>query len=95
MHCLLERINNSISSDELLYFQAAVGVIYNPATKTQRFYQGHNDDIKCIALNPANPSIVATGQAAGHDEKEGDVCIYFSLTLLLFVLELLKIISLI
>ena len=29
---------------------------------------------RCIALNPANPSIVATGQAAGHDEKEGDIC---------------------
>ncbi|XP_063679108.1 titin-like isoform X5 [Bolinopsis microptera] len=62
----------SLPSNELLYYQAAVGVIYNPATKTQRFYQGHNDDIKSIALNPANPSIVATGQAAGHDEKEGD-----------------------
>ncbi|KAL5260262.1 hypothetical protein ACHWQZ_G010400 [Mnemiopsis leidyi] len=61
-----------LPSNELLYFQAAVGVIYNPATRTQRFYQGHNDDIRCIALNPANPSIVATGQAAGHDEKEGD-----------------------
>jgi len=62
----------TLPSGELLYYQAAVGVIYNPATKSQRFYQGHNDDIQCIALNPADPSIVATGQAAGHDEKEGD-----------------------
>ena len=72
----LPNANLISSADELLYFQAALGVIYNPATRTQRFYQGHNDDIRCIALNPANPSIVATGQAAGHDEKEGDVSTY-------------------
>ncbi|XP_065192745.1 77 kDa echinoderm microtubule-associated protein-like [Sycon ciliatum] len=59
-----------LPSGELLYFIAAVGVIYNPSTQSQRHYQGHNDDIKAMALHPNN-TIAATGQVAGHDKQEG------------------------
>ena len=33
-------------SDELIYFTAAVVIIYNPAKQYQRHYLEHTDDIK-------------------------------------------------
>ncbi|KAG2499991.1 hypothetical protein HYH03_002273 [Edaphochlamys debaryana] len=49
--------------NRLVYYTAAVGIIYDPASHTQTFFQGHDDDIKCMALHP-NRFIVATGQVA-------------------------------
>ncbi len=59
-----------LASGELVYFVAAVAVIYNHHTDTQRHYLEHNDDIKAMAVHP-DKSIVATGQLASHDKKEG------------------------
>ncbi len=33
-----------------MYHTAAVGVVYNPATHTQRQYLGHNDDGACLGF---------------------------------------------
>jgi hypothetical protein len=35
-----------LPSGEVLYFIAAVAVVYNPETGTQTHFTGHNDDIK-------------------------------------------------
>ena len=59
-----------LPTSEIVYNTAAVVVIYNPASKTQRHYSEHTDDVKCLALHP-NKEIIASGQVAGHAKKEG------------------------
>lgn len=44
----------------LVYPAAAVAVVVNPTDNSQRFYQGHTDDIVCLALDPSR-SLCATG----------------------------------
>ncbi|XP_041351866.1 echinoderm microtubule-associated protein-like 2 isoform X3 [Gigantopelta aegis] len=59
-----------LPTGEVVYFVAAVVVLFNVEEGMQRFYCGHNDDVKCIAIHPDKMRI-ATGQVAGHDKKEG------------------------
>ena len=56
---------------ELLYFVAAVGIVHNFDTNTQRFFTTHDDDIVAIALHP-DGCTVATGQVGRH----ATVCIW-------------------
>ncbi|XP_072031189.1 echinoderm microtubule-associated protein-like 6 isoform X3 [Amphiura filiformis] len=48
-------------SGEVVYHVAAVGVLYNRETHSQRFYLEHSDDILCLCIHPLK-DIVATGQ---------------------------------
>eukprot|EP00854_Cymbomonas_tetramitiformis_P003095 gene3095-3928_t len=48
---------------KVVYYTAAVGVVYDVTTHTQRFFHGHDDDIKCLAIHPGR-RLVATGQVA-------------------------------
>lgn len=59
-----------LPTGEIVYFVAAVVVLYNPEEQSQRHYLGHTDDVKCIAIHP-NKLLVASGQTAGHDTREG------------------------
>ncbi|KAL1448094.1 hypothetical protein WDU94_012292 [Cyamophila willieti] len=59
-----------LPTGEIVYFVAAVAVLYNVEEQTQRHYVGHTDDIKCLSIHP-NKLLIATGQVAGHDPKEG------------------------
>ncbi|GIL99608.1 hypothetical protein Vretimale_4736, partial [Volvox reticuliferus] len=62
----------------LVYYMAAVGVVYDPTTHTQRFFQGHDDDIRCMAIHP-DRFTVATGQVASSLDGSYDdpfVCIW-------------------
>lgn len=59
-----------LPSGEVVYFMAAIVVLHNVEEGVQRHYQGHNDDVKSIAIHPDNVTI-ATGQVAGHDPEEG------------------------
>jgi len=59
-----------LPTGEMVYFIAAVVVLYNVDEQMQRHYLGHTDDIKCLAVHPDKITI-ATGQVAGHDKKEG------------------------
>ena len=52
-----------MQSGEIVFHIAAVGVIYNKQTHSQRFYLGHDDDILCLALHPLK-DIIATGQVS-------------------------------
>eukprot|EP00854_Cymbomonas_tetramitiformis_P032253 gene32253-40833_t len=45
----------------MVFHAAAVGVVMDPSTRSQRFFQHHSDDIICLAIHP-NHDIVATGQ---------------------------------
>lgn len=33
---------------KIAYYIASLGVVYDPVSHTQRFYQGHNNDIRCM-----------------------------------------------
>ena len=56
---------------ELLYFVAAVGVVHNFDTNTQRFFTAHDDDIVAIALHPDGVTV-----ATGHVGRHAAVCIW-------------------
>uniref|UniRef100_A0A8C0H466 EMAP like 2 n=1 Tax=Chelonoidis abingdonii TaxID=106734 RepID=A0A8C0H466_CHEAB len=58
-----------LPTGEIVYFVAAVAVLYSVEEQRQRHYLGHNDDIKCLALHPDMVTI-ATGQVAGAS-KDG------------------------
>ncbi len=46
---------------DIVYHVAAVGIVYNKAKHSQRFYTQHTDDILCLCIHPLK-DIVATGQ---------------------------------
>ncbi|XP_060943551.1 echinoderm microtubule-associated protein-like 4 [Limanda limanda] len=58
-----------LPTGEMVYFIASVVVLFNYEERTQRFYLGHTDCVKCLALHPDKIRI-ATGQIAGVD-KDG------------------------
>ncbi|XP_039309492.1 echinoderm microtubule-associated protein-like 2 isoform X6 [Solenopsis invicta] len=58
-----------LPTGEIVYFVAAVVVLYNMEEHSQRHYLGHTDDVKCIAIHP-NKLIVATGQVCGTDRRD-------------------------
>ena len=64
---------------KIVYYLAAVGIVYDPVSHTQQFYEGHHNDIRAMALHP-NRYLVATGQMADANEgPEADfpyVCIW-------------------
>ncbi|KAL5009043.1 hypothetical protein ScPMuIL_014624 [Solemya velum] len=59
-----------LPTGEIIYFTAAVVILQNTETKTQRHYMGHTDDVKCLSIHPDKVRI-ATGQVAGHEKKDG------------------------
>ncbi|KAG7166212.1 Echinoderm microtubule-associated protein-like 1-like [Homarus americanus] len=58
-----------LPTGEIVYFVAAVVVLYNVEDQMQRHYLGHTDDIKSLAVHP-NKLLIATGQTAGHDRRD-------------------------
>ncbi|GAB6020327.1 Echinoderm microtubule-associated protein-like 5 [Chamberlinius hualienensis] len=59
-----------LPTGEMVYCMAAVVVLFNLEENTQRHYMGHTDDVKCLAIHP-NKLLIASGQVAGHDRREG------------------------
>ncbi|CAH1185204.1 unnamed protein product [Phyllotreta striolata] len=57
-----------LPTGELLYFVAAVAVMYDRDEETQRHYTGHTEDIQCMELHPSR-EMVASGQRAGRNRK--------------------------
>ncbi|XP_064484609.1 echinoderm microtubule-associated protein-like 2 isoform X3 [Ornithodoros turicata] len=58
-----------LPTGEMVYFIAAVVVLYNVEDQIQRHYLGHTDDIKCLAIHP-NKLVIATGQVASIDRRD-------------------------
>lgn len=48
---------------EVVYHIAAVGIVYCRSTHKQTFFNGHNDDILCMAMHPDKVT-VASGQVS-------------------------------
>ncbi|UYV78229.1 EML1 [Cordylochernes scorpioides] len=57
-----------LPTGEVVYFVAAVVVLYNVEDQIQRHYLGHTDDVN-LTVHP-NKLLVATGQVTGHDRRE-------------------------
>jgi len=66
-------------SNEIVYMTAALGIVLNTETNTQKFFgggdksklQGHDDDITALAVHP-NKKYVATGQVG----KDPLICVW-------------------
>ncbi|GFN91803.1 echinoderm microtubule-associated protein-like 1, partial [Plakobranchus ocellatus] len=58
------------SSGELVYFVAAVVVLYDRKFSSQKHYLGHSEEVTCLAVHP-NGRFVATGQNAGKTPDTG------------------------
>ncbi|KAG1660540.1 hypothetical protein FOA52_003891 [Chlamydomonas sp. UWO 241] len=63
------------ATGEVAYFAAAVGIVYNKQTHTQRFFLEHDDDITSMAIHPDRRT-VATGQVG----KDPVVIVWDSIT---------------
>ncbi|KAF4532363.1 hypothetical protein B566_EDAN003667 [Ephemera danica] len=57
-----------LPTGELLYFVAAVAVLFDRDEESQRHYTGHTEDIQCMDLHPSR-EMVASGQRAGRNRK--------------------------
>ncbi|XP_047113095.1 echinoderm microtubule-associated protein-like CG42247 [Schistocerca piceifrons] len=57
-----------LPTGEMLYYVAAVAVLYDRDEDCQRHYTGHTEDILCMDLHPSR-EMVASGQRAGRSRK--------------------------
>ena len=57
-----------LPTGEMVYFVAAVVVLYNVEEQAQRHYLGHTADIKCMSVHP-NKLLIATGQTSSALER--------------------------
>ncbi|PAV73739.1 hypothetical protein WR25_17195 [Diploscapter pachys] len=56
---------HSLPTGELVFFAGNVVVLMNSDEGTQRFYEDHTSDVRCIAIHP-NRLLIASGQATRH-----------------------------
>ncbi|PVD36602.1 hypothetical protein C0Q70_03587 [Pomacea canaliculata] len=54
------------NTGELVYFVAAIVVLYDRRTHTQKHYTAHTEEVTCLAIHPREP-FIASGQLAGRD----------------------------
>ncbi|CAH0604362.1 unnamed protein product [Chrysodeixis includens] len=57
-----------LPTGELLYYVAAVAIMYDRDEESQRHYTGHTEDIQCMELHPSR-ELVASGQRAGRGRR--------------------------
>ncbi|KAH1003387.1 hypothetical protein HUJ05_011311 [Dendroctonus ponderosae] len=57
-----------LPTGELLYYVAAIAVMFDRDEDTQRHYLGHTEDIQCMDLHPSR-EMVASGQKGGRNRK--------------------------
>jgi hypothetical protein len=47
---------------DLVYMVGSTGIVMNIAQNSQKFFNGHTDDIVCLDLSPADSTTVCSGQ---------------------------------
>lgn len=76
------RSNVGVNNDgHIVYPMAGTTIVYDPVKHTQRHFLGNNDDIVCLAQNPSNKNIFATGQVATIVDRHGvqpHICVWDS-----------------
>jgi len=80
--CHDSRSNLVLNSEgKLIYPVAAIVISYDVEEHTQEYFQGHNDDVICLAQHPLDSDIVVTGQVATIVNRRGTdphICIWNS-----------------
>lgn len=57
-----------LPTGEIVFFIAAVVVLYNIDDQIQRHYNGHTGEIRCLTIHP-NRLLIATGQTLANNER--------------------------
>jgi microtubule-associated protein-like 6 len=60
-------LNPQVGPKVLLYAAAAVVIVHDATTSDQYFYDGHNDDITCVAVS-SDGHMAASGQVGRSPE---------------------------
>ena len=58
----VEHVVGDEGNEKIIYCSAALGIVHDLSTNTQKTFCGHDDDITCITLSPGSLGLVATGQ---------------------------------
>ena len=58
-------------ANTVVYYTAAIGIVYDASANAQRFFRGHDDDVRCLCVN-ATRDLCATGQVG----REPVVCVW-------------------
>ena len=66
-----------LSKDKIVYFVAAVGIVYEFKKQIKQAFIHHTDDILSLALHP-NKQFVATGQKKDLKTKQAEIAIWNS-----------------
>jgi microtubule-associated protein-like 6 len=67
------------ANDELVYFTARVGIVYDSAIHRQHFYTGHSQDITCLALSN-DRHFVATGEKQQYADEHAQIHLWDACT---------------
>mmetsp|Transcript_673 Transcript_673/g.2236 ORF Transcript_673/g.2236 Transcript_673/m.2236 type:complete len:519 (-) Transcript_673:85-1641(-) len=62
------------SNGEMVYYTAGVGVTYNSRTHSQRFFLGHDNDIRCLHVCPHPITVNRTDYPANTLVATGQMC---------------------
>jgi len=62
-------------SAKMIYCVAGTGVLFDPASRAQSFFNGHNEDILSLAVHPNRP-VCATGQLDPKGRGKPYTCIW-------------------
>eukprot|EP00742_Colponemidia_sp_Colp-10_P006323 GILJ01006777.1.p1 GENE.GILJ01006777.1~~GILJ01006777.1.p1 ORF type:complete len:2262 (-),score=409.36 GILJ01006777.1:195-6980(-) len=49
------------ASGDIVYTTAALGIVMNPQTRKQKYFNSHTDDVVCLSIHPSG-NFIATGQ---------------------------------
>lgn len=53
------------SNGDIVYPVAGLCVVYTPRLRRQKFFFGHDDDVRCLAQHPTVRNLIASGQSGG------------------------------
>ena len=65
----------TLPDGRLLYCTASLAILADLASGAQSYYEGHGDDICCVALHP-NGELVATGQGASAGGADASIHVW-------------------
>lgn len=57
-------------SGDLVYMVGSTGIVMNIAQNSQKFFNGHTDDIVCLDLSPADGTTVCSGQVMHERSRQ-------------------------